>query len=204
MEDTHYRERLAKYTLFAAGAGIVLGLCWYFKSILIYVLTAVVVSLIAKPVVKLLSRISFKGRKAPDWLLATISLTLVLGAILTILTLIIPTVSGIFKGISLTNIDAAARQIAEPLGNLNESIREKFPQVGEDFRIEIAAFNELHNVFDASKISNVIGSAASLLTSIGIGLFSVVFISFFFIKDDDLFTKIVSALVPDRHEENTV
>ena len=51
MEDTHYRERLAKYTLFAAGAGIVLGLCWYFKSILIYVLTAVVVSLIAKPVV---------------------------------------------------------------------------------------------------------------------------------------------------------
>lgn len=204
MEDTHYRERLAKYTLFAAGAGIVLGLCWYFKSILIYVLTAVVVSLIAKPVVKLLSRISIKGHKAPDWLLATVSLTLVLGAIMAIVTLIIPTVSGIFKGISLSNIDAAARQIAEPLGNLNESIREKFPQVGEDFRIEIAAFNELHNVFDASKISNVIGSAASLLTSLGIGLFSVVFISFFFIKDDNLFTKIVSALVPDKHEENTV
>ena len=47
----------------------------------------------------------------------------------------------------------------------------------------------------------MLGSAASIITSLGIGIFSVVFISFFFIKDDGQFTAIVRALVPDKHEE---
>jgi predicted PurR-regulated permease PerM len=51
--------------------------------------------------------------------------------------------------------------------------------------------------------SSVIGSAASFLTSFGVGLFSVVFIGFFFIKDDGLFTNIVCAIVPDKHEKTT-
>ena len=58
-------------------------------------------------------------------------------------------------------------------------------------------------MFDVSVFSSVIGSAASFLTSLGIALFSVIFIGFFFIKDDGLFTKIVCALVPDKHEETT-
>jgi predicted PurR-regulated permease PerM len=33
-------------------------------------------------------------------------------------------------------------------------------------------------------------------------MFSVLFIGFFFIKDDDMFTNIVTALVPDKHEKN--
>ena len=41
------------------------------------------------------------------------------------------------------------------------------------------------------------------MTSLGVGLFSVVFIGFFFIKDDGLFTNIVCALVPDKHEKMT-
>ena len=61
---------------------------------------------------------------------------------------------------------------------------------------------ELQKLFDVSKLSSFIGSATSFLSSFGIGLFSVVFIGFFFIKDDDLFTRIVCALVPDKHEQN--
>lgn len=202
--ETSYREKLAKYVLLAAGIGIVAGICWYFKSILIYILAAVVVSLIAKPFRKLLSRIEIKGKKAPDWVLASVSLTLVLIIITAVVILIIPTVSGIIKGISLANIEAAAKQIAVPLGNFNEFIKEKFPQVGPDFRVEVAIFNELQNIFSTSNISNVIGSAASMLTSLGIAVASIGFMSFFFTKDDDLFTKIVAALVPDKHEENTV
>ena len=58
-----YTERLAKYILIAAGVGIVAALCWYFSSVLIYILLAVVVSLIAQPVMTLLRKIRIKGRK---------------------------------------------------------------------------------------------------------------------------------------------
>lgn len=204
MEQTErYVDKLAKYILIAAGIGIVGALCWYFRSVLIYIMAAVVVSLVAKPVMGGLQKVRIKGRKVPDWFLAALSLTIVLGLLLAVLILIVPIVSGIVKGISLSSIENAAGQIAVPLGNLNEFLRNSFPQLGENFRIEMVLIQELQKLFDVSIISSVIGSATSLLTSFGIGLFSVVFIGFFFIKDDGLFTKIVCALVPDKHEKTT-
>lgn len=196
-----YVDKLAKYILLAAGIAIIGAICWYFRSVIVYVLIAVVVSLIAKPVMGLMQKIRIKGKKAPDWFLAALSLLLVMLTLICVITMIIPIVSGILKGISLTSIENAAGQIAVPLANLNEFLRSTFPRLGSDFRIELALIQELQKIFDVSMISSVIGSATSFITSFGVGLFSVVFIGFFFIKDDGLFTKIVCALLPDKHEE---
>lgn len=204
MEQTErYIDKLAKYIIAAAGIGIIGALCWFFRSVIIYILAAVVVSLIAKPVMAGLQKVRIKGKKAPDWFLAAFSLALVITVILTILTLIVPIVSGILKGISFGSIENAAGQIAVPLSHLNDYLKSTFPQLGNEFRIEMLLTQELQKLFDASAISSMIGSATSFLTSLGIGLFSVVFIGFFFIKDDGLFTEIVCALVPDQHEETT-
>ena len=204
MENSErYVDKLAKYILIAAGICITGALCWYLRDVLIYILSAVVVSLIAKPVMGILQKIRIKGWKAPDWFLAALSLTIVLASILTILTLIVPIVSSIVKGISISNLENVAGQISVPLADLNEFLRDSFPQLGDGFRLETALIQELHKIFDVSVISSVIGSATSFLTNFGIGLFSVVFIGFFFIKDDGLFTEIVCALVPDKHEKTT-
>ena len=159
MEQTErYTDKLAKYIIAAAGIGIIGALCWYFRSVIIYILAAVVVSLIAKPVMGGLQKIRIKGKKAPDWFLAAFSLTLVITIILTILTLIIPIVSGILKGISFGNIENAAGQIAVPLSHLNDFLKSTFPQLGNEFRIEMLLGQELQKLFDASAISSMIGS----------------------------------------------
>lgn len=203
MEQTErYTDKLAKYILMAAGIFIVGAICWYFKSVIIYILAAVVVSLIAKPVMKLLQKIQIKGRKLPDWFLAAFTLLVIVSLLMAIITMIIPIVSSIVKGISLSNIESAAGQISVPLANLNEMLRNAFPSLGSEFKIETALLAEIQKLFDVSKVSSIIGSATSFLSSFGVGLFSVVFIGFFFIKDDDTFTNIVRALVPDRHEKN--
>lgn len=198
-----YTDKLAKYILAAAGIGIIGAICWYFRNVLIYILAAVVVSLIAKPVMGALQKIRIKGKKAPDWFLAAFSLATVIIFLLTILTLIIPVIRGIVKGISIASIESAAGQIAVPLAQFNQFLRDTFPQLGHNFRIELTLIQEIQKMFDPSVISSVIGSATSFISSLGIGLFSVVFIGFFFIKDDGLFTNIVCALVPDKHEETT-
>lgn len=201
--NTRYTDRLAKVILLAAGTAAVGTLCWYFRSVLVYILIAVVVSLIAKPVMVLLQKIRIKGRKAPDWILAAISLITVLGVILSVMTMIIPIVSNILEDISMVNIENAVKSISVPLADINTFMKDTFPQLGKDFRLEVVILNELQNMIDVSMFSTVLGSAASFLTSFGVGLFSVVFIGFFFIKDDGLFTNIVCSLVPDKHEQNT-
>lgn len=204
MENEKYTEKLARYILVAAGISLVAAMCWYFKSVIIYILLAVVVSLISQPIMGLLQKIRVKGRKAPDWILASLTLCIMLILFFVIVTLIVPMVSGIVKGVSLSSIENTARNISVPLAELNGFLRSTFPRLGEDFRIEIALFNELKKFLDVSMFSSVIGSAASIVTSLGIGMFSVVFISFFFIKDGNLFSKIVAALVPDRYEDTAV
>ncbi|MBR5835822.1 MAG: AI-2E family transporter [Bacteroidales bacterium] len=198
-----YTDKLAKYILAAAGLAIICALCWYFRNVLAYILAAVVVSLIAKPLMKAMQKISIKGRKAPDWLLAAFSIVVVLGTLISLVTSAVPIISSIVKDISMVNIESAARGISVPLSEINEFLRHCLPQLGSDFKIEITVLNELQNIFDVSMFSSVLGSAASFLTSLGIGLFSVVFIGFFFIKDDGLFTSIICSLVPDRHEKTT-
>lgn len=201
--NERYTDKLAKYILAAAGLAIAFALCWYFRSVLTYILIAVVVSLVAKPLMGVLQKIRIKGKKAPDWLLAALSIIIVLGLLISLITSVIPIVAGILKDISMVNIETAARGIAVPLAEFNDFLRQAFPQLGSDFRIEITALNELQKLLNVSMFSSVLGSAATFVTNMAIGLFSVVFIGFFFIKDDGLFTQIVCALVPDRHEETT-
>jgi predicted PurR-regulated permease PerM len=201
--EVRYTERLAKYILIAAGAAIILGLCWFFRDIIAYILAAVVVSLIAKPLVKAMKKVSIKGKHAPDWLLAALALILVLACFLTFAYIVVPIAGGIIKNISLGNIETSVKSIAGPLADLNTFLTQTFPRLGEDFRIEVAVVQEMQHMVNLSQFSSLIGSAASFFSSLAIGLFSVVFISFFFIKDDGLFTEIVCALVPDKHEETT-
>ena len=204
MENTErYTDKLAKSILLAAGIAIIAALCWYFRSVLAYILIAVVVSLVAKPLMGLLQKIRIKGRKAPDWLLAALSLILVLGILLSIVATLIPIVGNIVKDISLANIENSVRSLSVPLSEFNEFLRTMIPSLGEDFKIEVTVIQEVQKLFNPAIFSSVIGSAASFLTNFGIGLFSVVFIGFFFIKDDGLFTEIVCALVPDKHEATT-
>ena len=204
MENTErYTDKLAKSILLTAGIAIIAALCWYFRSVLAYILIAVVVSLVAKPLMGLLQKIRIKGRKAPDWILAALSLILVLGILLSIVATLIPIVGNIVKDISLANIENSVRSLSVPLSEFNEFLRTMVPSLGEDFKIEVTVIQEVQKLFNPAIFSSVIGSAASFLTSFGIGLFSVVFIGFFFIKDDGLFTEIVCALVPDKHEATT-
>lgn len=202
MTEERSIDRLARYIMLAAATGIIAALCWYFSSVLIYILIAVVVSLIAKPIVNQLKKIRIRGHRAPDWLLAISAMALVLIIFASVLTLVIPIVSSIVKGISMTNVEDATKHISVPLTHMNESLRAAFPKLGPDFRIETTVMQDMQKIFDVSVFSSMIGSAASFLSNIGIGIFSVVFISFFFIKDDGLFTNIVTSLVPDRHEKN--
>ena len=202
-QQVRYTDKLAKYILFAAGAAMIGAILWYFRSILAYILIAVVVSLIAKPIMAGLKKVQIKGKMVPDWLLAAISLLTVLSLILAFAYLIVPIASGIIKNISMTEIGSSLKGISAPLAEFNAFLTQLFPKLGDDFRIEVAVLSELKNMFDVATFSTWIGSAASLVTSLGVGLFSVVFISFFFIKDDGLFTQIVCSMVPDKHESTT-
>ena len=190
-------DRLARYIIAAATIAIAAWLCWYFKSVLVYIIAAFVVSLIGQPVMRLLRKVKIKRRSAPDGLLAILTIVLILGTLVFVVTQVIPVVTNIVRDAAILNSVTASEN---PLDRINDWIIDLFPGLGADFDIITILMDKLREVTNLSNVTAVISSVTSIATSLVVGVFSIVFISFFFVRDETLFRKIVSALVPDRLE----
>lgn len=201
MEKENNVNRLAGYLIKLGALAAVLALCWYFKNTLIYIIIAFVVSLIGRPIMQLLRKIKIKGKTAPSGLLAILTIILVIAVFTLLFTQIIPLVSSIIHNVSaMNNQDYFG---SNPLDKLNEWLIVTFPSIGPDFDIAALSLSKVKELVNFTNVSGIVGSVASVVTSAFVGLFSVMFISFFFIKDDTLFERIVCALVPDQHELTT-
>ena len=200
MENERSVDRLSRYIITLGSVAIVAGLCWYFRSVLVYVIGAFVLSLLGRPLMKLLRKLKIKGKSAPNWLLAIISLAVIFLILGEIITQALPIVSGIISDAAIfshyQDIDTSSITV------VNEWLIRTFPSLGADFDLFSAIVGELNDTVSVSSITGLIGGLASVASSLLIGLFSIVFISFFFIKDENLFKKLVSAIVPDKIESS--
>jgi predicted PurR-regulated permease PerM len=159
-----------------------------------------VVSLIGQPLLRLLRKIRIKGKSAPDAILAIIAIVIIFALLSLVVMQVVPVVTGIVG-------EASSMKAQEPvdgstvIDQVNDWIVQALPWVGEDFDGVQLVVDKVSEVADLSNISGIIGSVASAVAGVAVGLFSVIFISFFFIKDETLFGRIVGAMVPDSVEE---
>ena len=200
MEKQSNIEKLAGYLIFLGVLAIVCVTCWYFSSVLVYIILAFVVSLLSQPLMRLMKKIQIKKKSAPDWLLAIISILIVLTLLIIIVIQVIPVITHIVNDASLF------KEVENFDGNLGDTINgwiiSVFPGLGKDFDAIGKLLEYLKGLLSNLSVTGLIGSVSSIIIDIAVGVFSMVFIAFFFVKDENLFSKIVAALVPDRIEES--
>ena len=195
-------EKLAGFVLWASFLAVVGLLCWYFRNVLIYIVLAIVVSLLSRPLALFLGKVRIKNRYVPDWLSSLLSILCVLGGFILIVTQVIPVVTGIIKEASFfSNLSLFDGTIADTVNGWAISI---FPSLGKDFDAISVLLDYFKGTFSDISITGILGSMASAMVNLVIGLFSVVFISFFLVKDPKLVAKVAAALVPDRIEDSVM
>ena len=200
MEKERSIDRLARYIIILGMLAIAAVLCYFFSSVLAYILLAFVVSLIGQPVFKLLKKIKIKGKSLPDALVAVFTLIFIFALLFLLILQVIPVVSGILQDTSLMNAQESM-DAHNLINQINAWIISVIPWVGEDFNGVQMLIQKLSEVIDLSNIPSILGSVASAVAGLAVGLFSVLFISFFFIKDETLFGRIIGSIVPDTIEE---
>ena len=199
MENERSIDKLARYIIILGTVAIAAALCYFFGSVIAYILIAFVVSLIGQPVLKLFRKIKIKGKSAPDPVLAIITLILIFALLILLVMQVIPVVTGIVGEASVMNAQETMDSHSI-INQANDWIIVTIPWVGEDFDGVDLLMQNITKVLNLSNISVILGSVASAVIGLVVGLFSVVFISFFFIKDESLFGRIVGSLVPDSIE----
>ena len=200
MENERNIDRLARYIIVIGTIAIAAALCYFLGGVLAYILIAFVVSLLGQPLVRLFRKIRIKGKSLPDAVLAVVSLVIIFAIMSLLVMQVIPVVTGIVGEASAVNAqeDTSGFDIID---RINGWIIQTIPWVDKDFDGVELLMQEIAKVFNLSNISGILGSMASAVASVVVGVFSVVFISFFFIKDETLFGRIIGSMVPDTIEE---
>ena len=198
--EEKYSEKLSKILFRLIVLAIIATVCWYIRSVLGYIILAALVSVLATPVCDLTCRIHIKGHYCPRWLGTIVSMLTVFLILAGAITLIVPLVTSISQDISKASVNDIAQSVSVPLANFNNWIVRTLPKVGPDFKIENFALTQIQGMFNPEDLTAVVGSVTSSVARLGVGLFAIIFISFFFIKSPGLITSVTTALVPDRYE----
>lgn len=175
--------------------GIVLGLflLGYFllkiQSVLVYIIIAGVLSLIGRPFILFLRT----KLKLPNTLAVIATMFILLGLLLGIVVLFIPLILEQGKSLSLLEVDKLQANVQD----IFNQITAYFSSKGIDILKEIESI-DLASQFQA--IPNLFNAIMAALGSLSIGVFSVLFISFFFMKDSQLLKNGILTLIPNNTE----
>ena len=157
------------------------------QTVIYYLLIAAVVSLIGRPIVQLLKRIKF-GNTFSSVTTIAVLMTTFFG----IVSLLLPVIFEQAKNLSLLNVNAFEATATKLMNELSTYLRE----YGIDLQSWID--RSLAEV-DYSFLPDAINTVLNGLSGFTIGVFSVIFISFFFLRDSGLLERMVMVFVADKN-----
>lgn len=179
--------------------GIVFGIALFFyflyaiQSVLVYISIAVVISLIGRPIVLFLhNRLKFKNTIA-----VIVTMLILIGFFIGLVLLFIPLI--IEQGHNLALLDI--NKLQTNIETLYQQMISYFEIRNMDIEQSFQNYNLLSKI-DYSLIPNFLNAVISSLGSFSVGLFSVLFISFFFLKDSQLFENGVLIFIPESKESS--
>lgn len=173
------------------GTALVLYFLYQISSVIAYIAIAGVVSLIGRPIVLFLRR----KLKFNDTIAVIVTMLMLIGILVGIIALFIPLIVQQGQNLSLLNIEA----LQGNMENLYRQITEYFGVSSSEIEQSVKDSKILAN-FDFGFVPNFLNSFIGILGSLSIGLFSVLFIAFFFLKDSKLFEDGLMVFVPDNKE----
>ncbi len=192
-------NRLADYIIRLAGLAAMIAICCIFSNVLIYILIAVVVSLIGHPIMRLFRKIHIKKFHIPDWISALLTLFIIVALLALVIAVLIPMVVNIVNDASVAS-DSTITSTSW-IDGINQWLIGIFPNLGPDFNLVTTLLSVLKDAVSFSGVTGFVGSVAGVVVDIVVGVFTVSFISFFFLKDETLFSRIICAMVPNRIEQ---
>lgn len=176
-------------------------LIYTFSDIVMFVIISWVLSMLGQPLMRVFRTYLRIGRfRAGKSVSAVLVLLCFIIVLLSVLLLFVPLV--IQEADALANLDynAIGKSLEAPLQQFNNWLVQ-YGIVTENRPPEQIIKDALMAVLNSSSISSFFGSSLSVVSNLLIGFFSIVFITFFFLKEPALFFNFMVALVPAKYEQ---
>jgi predicted PurR-regulated permease PerM len=184
------------------GILLLLACAWFFRNIVVYILVSGVFSIMGRPLVDLFCRIRIRRWKFPRSLSALLTLIAIWGVIIMFFVIFVPLVTRQINYFSTIDSEKIVQIVAGPINKVENLVRSINKDIPKDITIQDYIVKKVSDVLNINLIQNFIGSLIGILGNVIIAIFSITFITFFFLKDQRLFYESILMWVPDKYVEN--
>jgi len=176
-------------------------LCWYFSSIVIYLLVALALTVAGRPIVKLLCKIKIKKFTFPRPLAAIIAMVIIFGFFYGFFAILTPLISQEVK--NLTSIDP------QVVVDGYDRFLSKFENIASKQGIDVTATEiseglvlQLQGLVKRLDFGNILGNLVGIIASVFVAVFAILFLTFFSLNDDGIFLKTARKFIPNKLRSN--
>jgi len=192
--------------LIALGLATLFFFVWYLRSLVTYIIISWVLSLIGDPLVDFFCQRKFKKFTMPRGLVAALTVLITWSIIILVFVLLIPVVIQQFAELSKINVQDIITNLQEPISRIEIYLRNfhLIKNTSSEIPIETFISGKIVQFIDISNLSDALGFVTGLFGNIFVAIFSISFITFFFLKEEELFSEMLLILIPKKYEEHTL
>lgn len=202
INDTDFIKRVFKVIASVLIIAAVMYFIWRFSFLIVYVLTAAVVSFIGHPIVRFFDGLHIKKYRIPHSVNSFIALIVLILFVAGLIALFVPLIHEQATTISQIDFDKLSNDLKGPLAWLQSQLVEfEFINPGES--LEVAIAHQAKSLVNIANADDLVSGVFGAVGSMAVHLFAVIFISYFFLKDEHMFEDIVLAIVEEKHIEAT-
>jgi predicted PurR-regulated permease PerM len=179
---------------------LVLFLMWYFSTLVIYTLIAGVISIVGRPIVRFFDKIRFRKHQLPHFLSALLTLIVIVGSVFLLASIFVPLIINQAKMIADINVNAISADMRLRLKGVQDVLHQ-YGVLRYYENLDTVLISKAKEIVSLSTFSDILGSIMNIASNLFIGMFSVIFISFFFLKEEHLFSNIILVMTPEKSQE---
>ena len=155
-----------------------------------------------RPLVELFCKIRIKRWSFPRSLSALLTLATIWGFIILFFIIFVPLVTRQINYFSTIDSEKIVQIVAGPINKVENLVRAINKDIPHNITIQDYVVKKVAGILNINMIQNFIGSLLGILGNVIIAIFSITFITFFFLKDQRLFYESILMWVPDKYVEN--
>jgi predicted PurR-regulated permease PerM len=178
---------------------VVAFLIWEFSNIVFYLLAAIILSLVGKPLVKRFNAIKIGKYRLPNGVSAFLTLLIIIFFIGLFISIFVPLIGRQASIISNIDLDKLSQSIKEPLRELEDFLH-IYGVLGNEETVNQVVEIQLKSILNLTSFSNVLGSMVGLTGTLFIAVFSIFFLTFFFLKDAFILDELTENLTPVQYQ----
>ncbi len=168
---------------------------WFFTDIFIYMFAALILSILGSPLVNLLMRIKIKKHFLPKSVAATLTLIVITLILSGIFYLLFPLLAYEIQQLSAIDPALVIAGINDGLVNFETFLRENH-LVNKDFHLSEIIISQTNNFISSINVTAIFGNIIDVLSTAFIFIFSVIFMTYFSLKDNHIFWKMIKKMIP--------